>query len=174
MAACGSQPSAIGHGGRRPAVLLFALGFLHGSRNRRYGVDIRQPVDLAHTRSQVSIRRMDGQPRPDLAHARGRAFFCAPCEMRWKASAGTHGFFLQKQLAPGSQFSAIRTAPILRQNDGFSCRDAHAFNRNSSSQVAANVHAGVFSTCPERNLVRVFASLSLFPRSSVDRTLPIH
>jgi len=30
---------------------------------------------------------------------------------------------------------AWRAAPFLWQKDGFSCRDAHAFNRNSSSQV---------------------------------------
>jgi hypothetical protein len=34
---------------------------------------------------------------------------------------------------------AWRAAPFLWQKDSFSCRDAHAFNRNSSSQVAVNV-----------------------------------
>jgi len=39
---------------------------------------------------------------------------------------------------------ASQAAPFLWQKDSFSCRDAHAFNRNSSSQVAACVGASGF------------------------------
>ena len=39
---------------------------------------------------------------------------------------------------------AWRAAPFLWQKDSFSCRDAHAFNRNSSSQVALLVCASDF------------------------------
>src|ERR1035437_5048858 len=35
-------------------------------------------------------------------------------------------------------------APLLWQNDGFSCRDAHAFNRISSSQVTDCVRSSEF------------------------------
>jgi len=40
---------------------------------------------------------------------------------------------------------AWRAALFLWQKDSFSCRDAHAFNRNSSSQVKACVDASDFS-----------------------------
>jgi hypothetical protein len=39
---------------------------------------------------------------------------------------------------------ASRAAQFLLQEDSFSCRDAHAFNRNSSSQVTACVGGSPF------------------------------
>jgi hypothetical protein len=37
---------------------------------------------------------------------------------------------------------ALDAALFLWQKDGFSCRDAHAFNRLSSSQVLACIESG--------------------------------
>ena len=68
---------------------------------------------------------------------------------------------------------ASRAAPFLRQKDSFSCRDAHAFNRNSSSQVTVCVAASRFSTCFTRIFSGVFSSYSLFSRIAVARTLSI-
>jgi hypothetical protein len=39
---------------------------------------------------------------------------------------------------------AWQAAPFLWQKDSFSCRDAHAFNRNSSTQVAVCVGSNDF------------------------------
>ena len=39
---------------------------------------------------------------------------------------------------------AWQAAPFLWQKDSFSCRDAHAFNRNSSTQVAVCVRSNDF------------------------------
>ena len=39
---------------------------------------------------------------------------------------------------------AWQAAQLSLQMDSFSCGDAHAFNRNSSSQVTAGVHASDF------------------------------
>jgi hypothetical protein len=44
----------------------------------------------------------------------------------------------------GSGMCASGAAPFLWQKDSFSCRDAHAFNRNSSSQVTSCVDASRF------------------------------
>ena len=38
----------------------------------------------------------------------------------------------------------LRVALFLWQLDGFSCRDAHAFNRNSSVQVMVMLNLGDF------------------------------
>jgi hypothetical protein len=44
----------------------------------------------------------------------------------------------------GSQMYTWQAAPFLWQKDSFSCRDAHAFNRNSSAQVAVCVGSNHF------------------------------
>jgi hypothetical protein len=41
---------------------------------------------------------------------------------------------------------ALEAAPFLLQTAGFSCRDAHAFNRYSSTQMTANVESSQFSS----------------------------
>ena len=47
----------------------------------------------------------------------------------------------QKRIGEGHAMCASQAAPFLWQKDSFSCRDAHAFNRNSSWQVTACVTA---------------------------------
>ena len=47
--------------------------------------------------------------------------------------------------ARGSPMCASGAALFLWQKDGFSCRDAHAFNRLSSSQVTAMFESSQFA-----------------------------
>src|SRR5580658_2244498 len=71
----------------------------------------------------------------------------------WKWGVRAIYFFPQKKMGSkmgrgsrrGSQKCAWRAAPFLWQKDSFSCRDAHAFNRNSSSQVAVCVGSNEFT-----------------------------
>jgi hypothetical protein len=52
--------------------------------------------------------------------------------------------FLLTSLRRGSRMFASRAALLLGQKDGFSCRDAHAFNRFSSWQVTACLESNHF------------------------------
>jgi len=67
-----------------------------------------------------------------------------------------------------------RAAPFLWQKGGFSCRDAHGFNRNSSTQVAVCVWLIDFSTCYRRIFMETFAILSLFSGAADARSLATH
>ena len=77
----------------------------------------------------------------------------------------------KKRFDEGLRMCAWRAAPFLWQKDSFSCRDAHAFNRNSSSQVAVRRALSVFHlfhTDFHPNLRLLFP----LPQTSAPRTLP--
>jgi hypothetical protein len=57
------------------------------------------------------------------------------CARAWRWAAERSFSFRKKRCSRGSRMCAWRAALFLWQKDSFSCRDAHAFNRNSSSQV---------------------------------------
>jgi hypothetical protein len=66
------------------------------------------------------------------------------CARVWRW-AGPAIFSCRRKRNPrGSGMCAWRAAPFLWQKDSFSCRDAHAFNRYSSSQVTASVGSSHF------------------------------
>src|SRR5580698_5095828 len=70
-----------------------------------------------------------------------RAYMCAR-ELRWADRAI---FFSRQEKNPRrSRMCALRAAQFSLQKDSFSCRDAHAFNRYSSSQVALCLAATSF------------------------------
>jgi hypothetical protein len=54
-------------------------------------------------------------------------------------------FCLRELIPRGSPMFESRAALFPLQKDGFSCHDAHAFNRNSSSQVKARVQTNRFA-----------------------------
>lgn len=70
--------------------------------------------------------------------------------------------------------SASGGALFLWQGDRFSSRDADAFNRKSTFQVAVIVNTNPFSTLLQADFQLAFASVSLFSRDSNTRTLSIH
>ena len=53
----------------------------------------------------------------------------------WRWAVRAIFFFPRASKVRGSRMCASQAAQFLLQKDGFSCRDAHAFNRYSSSQV---------------------------------------
>ena len=99
----------------------------------------------------------------------GRACACAKASR----SAGRAIFFSPRKKKPrGSPMCGWRAAPFLLQRDGFSCSDAHTFNRHSSLQVTICVCPITFP------LVSIgfsfdFANSSLFSRISGTRTVSI-
>ncbi len=72
-----------------------------------------------------------------------------------------------------SWMCALRAAQFLLQKDSFPARDAHAFNRYSSSQVTLCLAAFTgFSTCFHADFqLRLRFSFSLFSRCAVTRTV---
>ena len=63
-----------------------------------------------------------------------RACACM-CAKAWRWAGRAIFFFPRKKKTRGSTMCALQAAQFLLQKDSFSCRDAHAFNRYSSSQV---------------------------------------
>ncbi len=67
--------------------------------------------------------------------ARFRRARACTCARAWRWAGRAIFFFPRKKKTRGSAMCALRAAQFLLQKDSFSCRDAHAFNRYSSSQV---------------------------------------
>ena len=65
-----------------------------------------------------------------------REFTCARGS---KSAERATCFFLPGSNRRGSRMCGLRAAPFLGQKVGFSCHNAHSFNRNSSMQVEAYV-----------------------------------
>ncbi len=82
-------------------------------------------------------------------------------------------FFPQEENPRRSRMFAWRAALFLWQKDSFSCRDAQAFNRNSSSQVAVCVALAVFHLLQADFHPRLRFLFPLFTVSAA-RTLSIH
>jgi hypothetical protein len=72
-----------------------------------------------------------------------RARVCT-CARAWRWAGRAIFFSPPKENREGDAMCALRAAQFLLQKDSFSCRDAHAFNRNSSSQVTLCVGSSVF------------------------------
>ena len=79
----------------------------------------------------------------------------------------------RKRNRRGSGMFASRAALFLWQKDSFSCRDAHAFNRYSSSQVTACVDASDFPLVSGGFSAASFACFPSFHECAAARTLPI-
>ena len=72
---------------------------------------------------------------------RARVFMCARA---WRWAGRAIFFFPRKKKTRGSAMCALQAAQFLLQKGSFSCRDAHAFNRYSSSQVTLCVCCSSF------------------------------